>query len=74
MNINLESKFEELENVTIDNHYVNELITDCKVISIEMLKCLIKLLNNSTRDGYIYSQVKYAIEKAIGKSIDEVLK
>ena len=74
--MHMESKFEELENI-INDEYVRYKVTNLKNISITMLDCLIfELKANVKQFGLKKTKLLtmcYVIEKATGKSIDEVL-
>ena len=75
--MNIESKFEELENI-INDKWVRDKVTDLKNISIDLIDCLIfELKANVKQFGLKKTKLLtmcYVIEKATGKTIDEVLK
>jgi hypothetical protein len=82
--MNMESKFEELENI-INDEFVRDKVTDLKNISVEMFDCLIGLFIESLTiyenesphfvndwRNYYKREIEI-IESATGKSIDEVI-
>ena len=86
-NRHIESIFEELEDIVLDEDYVVERITHCKNISIEMLDVLIEFCRDNCNDcGFTcddksdiitfcgLKEAKQIIEKATGLTIEEVIK